>query len=75
MKAFSVPIYQPKEGADLTAGMLKQLLEIVHDDTPIKVKIGDTYYPIREYRQVTDLSVSPHVLKVLVPADVTITTK
>ena len=73
--ALSTTILQQPVGESLTAKTLKALLECVHDDTPIKIKIGDTFLDIREWRQVSGADVGPTVLKVLVPVDFTINTK
>lgn len=45
-----------------------------HDDTPIKIKIGDAYVDVKEVRQVTFGPGEP-VCKVLVPVDFTTETK
>jgi predicted TIM-barrel enzyme len=73
--ALSTTLKTQPEGEPVTAKTLKAFLSITHDDTPIMIKIGDTYHNIREIRQVTDSAVSGSVLKVLVPVDFTLVTK
>lgn len=59
----------------MSARALRALLTVSHDDTPIKIKIGNTLYDIREFRQVTDATVSNSVMKVLVPIDIHLLTE
>lgn len=54
--------------------VLAQFCSITHEDTPIKIKIGDKFYDVREIRQVSFGPGEP-VCKVLVPVDLTIETK
>ena len=67
--ALSTTLHKQPEGEPLSAKTLKAFLSITHDDTPIKIKIGDTFYDIREFRQVTDATVDSRTMKVLVPVD------
>lgn len=73
--ALSTTILKQPDGEPLTVKTLRALLECAHEDTPVKIKIGDTFHDIREWRHVSGADVGDLVLKVLVPVDFTFNTK
>ena len=74
IKVLSTTILKNEAEQPLLAKTLKALLDTVHDDSPIMIKIGEKYVQVREWRQCSFGPGEP-VAKVLVPVDFPIETK
>lgn len=74
LKILSTTILNLAPEQPLLAKQLKALLETVHDDSPILIKVGDSYVHVREWRQCSFGPGEP-VAKVLVPVDFQTITK
>jgi len=67
-------IFSPKPDQPLLASQLKALLDNVHNDSPILIKIGEQFVHVKEWRQCSFGPGQP-VVKVLVPVDFNTVTK
>lgn len=73
-KVLSTTILKNEPEQPLLASTLKALLNTVHDDSPILIKLGDSYVHVKEWRQCSFGPGEP-VAKVLVPVDFITVTK